>query len=174
MPPNDEQPGVTLARGVCRMLAQRSFAGLTEFPTRAGLRMDVCALGPKGEIWCVEVKSSRADFLSDRKWEGYLGWCDRFFFAVPEGFPDELLPFEHGMIRADAYGGDILRWGAEEKLAAARRKAMTLQFARNAAQRVQGLTDPRPRGPMHAGCRENCQRQRSRWGTLRAIRRPGS
>jgi hypothetical protein len=132
------------------MLAQRGFASLTEFTTRDGLRMDVLALGPKGEIWCVEVKSSRADFLGDRKWEGYLGWCDRFFFAVPESFPDELLPFEHGLIRADAYGADILRWGAEAKVAAARRKAVTLAFARNAALRVQGLTDPLPSGPVTA------------------------
>ncbi|HUS54254.1 MAG TPA: MmcB family DNA repair protein [Thermohalobaculum sp.] len=143
-------PGIALVRGVCRMFTQRGFASLTEFATRDGLRMDVLALGPKGEIWCVEVKSSRADFLSDCKWEGYLGWCDRFFFAVPETFPDELLPFEPGLIRADPYGADILRWGPEEKLATARRKAMTLQFARNAAQRVQVLSDPRPRGPVVA------------------------
>ena len=143
-----EQPGVVLARGVCRMLAQRGFASLTEFSTRDGLRMDVCALGPKGEVWCVEVKSSRADFLSDRKWEGYLGWCDRFFFAVPESFPDELLPPEHGLIRADAWGGDVLRWGAEEKLAGARRKSMTLAFARNAALKVQALADPKLRGSL--------------------------
>jgi len=139
------QPGVILAGGVCRMLLERGFASLTEFPTRGGLRMDVCALGGKGEIWCVEVKSSRADFLADRKWEGYLGWCERFFFAVPEDFPDELLPSEHGLIRADAYGAEVLRWGPEERLAAPRRKAITLAFARNAAQRVQGLTDPKPR-----------------------------
>ncbi|MHA1527616.1 MAG: MmcB family DNA repair protein [Alphaproteobacteria bacterium] len=139
-----------LARGVCRMFAERRFACLTEFTTRDGLRMDVCALGPKGEIWCVEVKSSRADYNSDRKWEGYLGWCDRFFFAVPESFPDRILPPEHGLIRADAYGGDILRLGGEENLAPARRKAITLAFARNAASRVQGLSDPKPRGPVTA------------------------
>lgn len=150
MSATEEQPGVILARGVCRMLTQRGFASLTEFTTRDWLRMDVCAIGTKGEVWCIEVKSSRADFLTDRKWEGYLGWCDRFFFAVPESFPDEILPPEHGLIRADAYGGDILRWGPEEKLAGARRKAMTLQFARNAAQRIQVLTDPRPRGPISA------------------------
>jgi hypothetical protein len=124
------------------MLTQRGYASLTEFITSDGLRMDICAFGPKGEIWCIEVKSSRADFLSDHKWPGYLGWCDRFFFAVPENFPDEILPFEQGLIHADGFGGDILRWGAEEKLATARRKAMTLAFARNAAGRVQGLTDP--------------------------------
>ncbi len=139
-----------LARGVCRMFAQRGFASLTEFTTSDGLRMDVCALGRKGEIWCVEIKSSRADYLADRKWEGYRGWCDRFFFAVPESFPDGLLPREHGLIHADAYGADILRLGPEEKLAPARRKAITLAFARNAARRVQGLSDPAPRGPVTA------------------------
>ncbi len=132
------------------MFAERGFACLTEFTTRDGLRMDVCALGPKGEIWCVEVKSSRADFSADSKWHGYPGWCDRFFFAVAESFPDAILPPEHGLIRADAYGADILRLGREEKLAPARRKAMTLAFARNAAQRVQVLSDPRPRGPVSA------------------------
>jgi len=132
------------------MFTQHGFASLTEFTTRDGLRMDVCGLGPKGEIWCVEVKSSRADFMTDRKWEGYLGWCDRFFFAVPESFPNEILPVEHGLIRADAYDADILRWGPEVKLAVARRKAMTLQFARGAAQRVQAVADPGPRGPVTA------------------------
>ena len=150
MSATDGQPGVALARGVCRMLTQRGFASLTEFTTQDGLRVDVCALGKKGEIWCVEIKSTRADLLSDHKWEGYLAWCDRFFFAVPETFPDEILPPEHGLIHADAYGADILRWGPEAKLAPARRKAMTLQFARNAAQRLQVLSDPSPKGPITA------------------------
>lgn len=149
MPP-EPPPGVGLARGVCRMLAERGFAPLTEFATRDGLRMDVLALGPKGEIWCVEVKSSRADFLADAKWQGYLAWCDRFFFAVPEGFPDEILPAGQGLIRADRWGAEILGWGPETPLAGARRKMLTLAFARLAAGRVQGLTDPLPRGPVTA------------------------
>jgi len=130
------QPGILIARGVLRGLCERGFSGLPEFPTRAGQRMDVCALGPDGEIWCVEVKSSRADFLSDRKWTGYLDWCDRFFFAVPEGFPEALLPMEHGLMRADAYGAEIIRMAPASRLAAARRKAITLAFARHAADRL--------------------------------------
>ena len=129
-------PGVVLARGVCRMLLDAGFSPLTEVPTRSGRRMDVCALGPGGEVWCVEVKSSRADFVSDGKWPEYLDWCDRLYFAVPEGFPDELLPPEHGLIRADGWGGEVLRHGLEARLAAARRKAVTLRFARLAAERI--------------------------------------
>lgn len=129
-------PGILIARGVCRALGAMGFACLTEFTTRERLRMDVIALGPKSEIWCIEVKSSRADFQSDAKWEGYLPWCDRFFFAVPESFPTEILPLEHGLIVADQYDGEIVRPAPETRLDAARRKAMVLQFARTAALRL--------------------------------------
>lgn len=98
--------------------------------------MDVCALGPKSEIWCVEVKSSRADFQTDRKWPEYLDWCDRLYFAVPPGFPEDLLPLEHGLIRTDEYDAEIVRQTADAPLAAARRKAVMLRFARLAADRL--------------------------------------
>lgn len=137
-------PGLLLARGVCRALGERGFACLTEFVPTRGLRTDVTALGPHGEIWTVEVKSSLADFRSDSKWMGYPAWCDRFFFAVPEGFPDAVLPPEFGLIRADPWGADILRDGPEARLAPARRKALTLAFARTAAERLGTLSDPTP------------------------------
>lgn len=137
-------PGILLARGVCRALGERGFAALTEFVPARGLRTDVIALGPHGEIWVVEVKSSLADFRSDSKWMGYLDWCDRFYFAVPEGFPDDVLPPGHGLIRADQWGADILCDAPERKLAPARRKALTLAFARTAAERLRAATDPSP------------------------------
>ncbi len=136
------QPGQVLARGVCRLLSSLDFASVEEFVPARGLRMDVFALGPKGELWIVECKSSRADFNSDQKWQGYLEWGDRFFWAVDEDFPTDLLPEGCGLIIADAYGGEVIRMGPEAKLAPARRKKMTLKFARDAARRLQGLRDP--------------------------------
>lgn len=133
---SQERPGERLARGVCRMLLDIGFTPLTEFPTKSRRRMDVCALGPSGEIWCIEVKSSRTDFLTDAKWAEYLEWCDRLFFAVPEGFPEDILPAEHGLIRTDEYEAEIIRDAPEDKLSAARRKAVTLRFARLAADRL--------------------------------------
>lgn len=100
------------------------------------------ALGPKGEIWIVECKSSRADFMSDGKWQGYLEWADRFFWAVDGEFPTELLPDETGLIIGDAYGAEILRMGPEAKLASARRKVMIQTFASHAARRLHRLRDP--------------------------------
>ncbi|QIE47263.1 MmcB family DNA repair protein [Pseudohalocynthiibacter aestuariivivens] len=136
-------PGQLLARGVCRHLLSHDFCPLEEYVPQRGKRVDVMALGPKGEIWVVECKSSRADFMTDSKWDGYLEWCDRFFWAVDADFPTEILPDETGLIIADAYGGEIVRMGPESKLSGARRTAITRKFARDTARRLQGLRDPR-------------------------------
>ncbi|MEL7253714.1 MAG: MmcB family DNA repair protein [Pseudomonadota bacterium] len=136
------KPGQLLARGVCRHLLQHDFACLEEFTPERGKRVDVMGLGPKGEIWVIECKSSRADYQSDGKWEGYLDWCDRYFWAVDDAFPTELLPLETGLIIADAYDAEIIRMAPESKLAGARRTALTRRFARQSAIRLQGQRDP--------------------------------
>ena len=135
-------PGQLLARGVSRHLLGHDFVTLHEVVPSPGLRVDVMALGPKGEIWIVECKSGRADFMTDRKWQGYLDWCDRFFWAVDADFPTDLLPQGTGLILADAYDAEILRMGSQTPLAGARRKVMVQKFARHAALRLQALRDP--------------------------------
>jgi hypothetical protein len=134
--------GQRLARGVCRHLRSHDFVCVEELVPTSGLRVDVMALGPKGEVWIVECKSGRVDYQTDHKWQGYLAWCDRFFWAVDEAFPTELLPDGTGLILADAYDAEILRMGPETPLAGARRKVMLQKFARHAALRLQGLRDP--------------------------------
>ncbi len=135
-------PGRRLARGVARALAAQGFACLEELTPARGLRVDVMALGPRGEIWIVECKSGPADFRSDRKWQGYLDWCDRYFWAVDAEFPVDLLPEGTGLILADAWDAEIVRMPVEARLPPARRKAQTLGFARAAAARLQVLRDP--------------------------------
>ncbi|MEC7763862.1 MAG: MmcB family DNA repair protein [Pseudomonadota bacterium] len=136
------QPGQLLARGVARHLRLLDFACVEEFVPARGLRTDVYAIGPKGEIWVVECKSCRADFMADHKWQGYLEFCDRFFWAVDCDFPQALLPEGTGLIVADPYDAEIVRMGPETKLAPARRKKLTLKFARDAARRLHGHRDP--------------------------------
>ncbi|MCP9481342.1 MmcB family DNA repair protein [Shimia sp. CNT1-13L.2] len=137
------QPGQLLARGVSRHLRSHGFVSVEEFVPIRGLRVDVMALGPKGELWIVECKSSRADFQSDAKWQGYLEWCDRYFWAVDLDFPTELLPADTGLIMADAYDAEIVRMGPEDKLAAARRKKLIQKFAMDAARRLHRFRDPK-------------------------------
>jgi len=135
-------PGQLLARGVARHLGHLGMASVEELVPARGLRVDVMALGRKGEVWVVECKSSRADFMSDGKWQGYLEWCDRFFWAVDADFPVELLPEGTGLIIADAYDAEIIRMAPEDKLPPARRKAVIQSFASCAARRLQMLRDP--------------------------------
>ncbi len=136
------QPGQILARGVCRHLAELNFAALEEYVPERGRRVDVMAMGPKGELWVVECKSSRADFMADSKWQGYLDWADRFFWAVDADFPVDILPGGTGLILADSYGAEIIRMGPMTKLAGARRSAVTRKFARDAARRLLSWRDP--------------------------------
>jgi hypothetical protein len=134
--------GQLLARGVSRHLRSHDFACVEEFVPAPGLRVDVMALGPKGEFWIVECKSCRADFMSDGKWQHYLEWSDRYFWAVDCDFPRELLPEGTGLILADSYDAEIVRLGPDTPLAPSRRRALSLKFARHAAQRLQLLRDP--------------------------------
>lgn len=135
-------PGQRLARGVARHLRARDFATLLEFVPISGLRVDVFGLGPAGELWIVECKSCRADFMSDMKWNGYLEWSDRFFWAVDADFPTELLPAESGIIVADEYDAEIARWPEASPVAGARRRALVQRFARTAALRLGDIIDP--------------------------------
>ena len=135
-------PGVLIARDVCRHLRALGFTAITEFVPARGLRVDVIALGPKGEIWIIECKSSRVDFTSDHKWNGYLEWSDRFFFAVGPDFPVKILPDDAGVILADAYDAEIARLPEATPLAGARRTSLTRSFARAAATRLSRFNDP--------------------------------
>lgn len=136
-----------LARGVARTLGDLGYASLFEFTLRSGRRVDVMAIEAGGEIVIVEIKISLEDFRSDTKWPEYLEFCDRFFFAVPEGFPSEILPEDCGLMIADAYGASILREAPALGLNGSRRRAQVLRFALAAAQRLNRLIDPHGMGP---------------------------
>ncbi|MFD1880960.1 MmcB family DNA repair protein [Paracoccus pacificus] len=136
------QPGQRLQRGVARFLRDLGHASLLEFVPAPGLRVDVISISPKGEIWIVECKSCRADFTGDRKWQGYLEWSDRYYWACDTAFPAELLPEDTGMMLGDAYGAEIVRESPLTPLAGARRNRLTRDIARTAALRLQTAIDP--------------------------------
>lgn len=135
-------PGQLLARGVARHLRGHDFVSVVELVPAPGLRVDVMALGPKGEVWIIECKSSVADYRADAKWQGYLPWCDRFFWAVGPDFPTDLLPQGSGLMIADSYDAEIVAMGDATPLAPARRRVMIQTFARHAAVRAQAARDP--------------------------------
>lgn len=131
-----------LARSVCRTIEHLGYVSLVEFPLANGRRADILALGKTGELVIVEIKSSVADFRADRKWSAYRDFSDRLYFAVPNDFPRSLIPDECGLMVADSFGAAVLRDGSTMRLDAARRRALTMRFARIAATRLRRLLDP--------------------------------
>jgi hypothetical protein len=130
-----------VTRGLTRALRHMRQEVLTEFSLKNNRRADVLALGPDGDFTIYEVKVTTADFLGDRKWPEYGDFCDRLYFAVPMSFPLELLPDSCGVMVADGYGAEEIRPAPVEALHASRRKALTLRFARVAAERLYRIGD---------------------------------
>lgn len=131
------ETALSIQRGMTRHLEKLGHAVLAEFPLATGRRADLLTLDRKGFFTLIEIKSSIADFRVDKKWPEYLDFCDRFTFATSPEVPHEIFPLEEGLYIADSFGADMHREANEVKLASARRKALTLRFARIAAQRME-------------------------------------
>jgi hypothetical protein len=125
-----------VTRGAARLLIAMGYAPLLEVGLPNGRRADLMAISPKGRIAICEVKSGLEDYRADRKWGEYLPFCDAFYFAVAPEFPQAILPPGPGLIVADGFGGAVVLDAPETPLAPARRKALTLSFARLAAFRA--------------------------------------
>jgi hypothetical protein len=138
----DRLVAADVARGVSRLFLRHDLLSIAEVPLGNGRRVDLFALSPKGLVTIVEIKVSKADLLGDTKWPDYLDYCDRYFWAVPQGFDlalmdrPSLMPERTGLIVADRYDAAILREAQSTMLAPARRKVETLRFARRAARRL--------------------------------------
>jgi hypothetical protein len=135
-------------RGTSRWLLRAGVAPLAEVSLGNGRRADLLGVDGAGRLTLVEIKVSLADLRGDRKWPEYLDHCDRFFWAVPLGFPlDDLhtpafRPDCTGLIVADAHDAEPLRDAPWQPMHASRRKAELLRLARAAARRVALMSDP--------------------------------
>jgi hypothetical protein len=144
----DESPiAAEVARGVTRLFCRQDLFAICEMPLPNGRRADLMAIDARGGLTIVEIKVARADLLGDGKWLDYLDYCDRFYWAVPPTLArlldeERYLPGEAGLIVADRYDAAIVRDAAHRPLAAARRKAEVLRFARRAARRLSAQIAP--------------------------------
>ncbi|MGE0715847.1 MAG: MmcB family DNA repair protein [Alphaproteobacteria bacterium] len=141
-PPEEERIARAVGRGVRRALGDLGYGTVCELVLASGRRADVAAIDRRGEIVIVEIKSSLADLRADVKWPEYRDFCDALYFAVPPGFPLDVLPAETGILVADAFGAALLREAPRHPLPPARRRATTLRFAIAASLRLGRLEDP--------------------------------
>lgn len=137
-----------VSRGASRLLYRMGLVAQAEVPLGNGRRADLVALSAAGEVTLIEIKVSMADLMGDAKWPEYLGYCDRYYWAVPPDFPracfDEpaLGAGRAGLIVADAFDAAIVCEPVPAALAPARRRAELLRFARRAGARLLVLGDP--------------------------------
>ncbi len=62
------------------------YVGSEFTPAGSGCRFDVIGVARQTrQVRIYEVKSSRADWLADAKWERYLPYCTHFSFVAPAG-----------------------------------------------------------------------------------------
>jgi hypothetical protein len=136
-----------VARGVTRLLCRQDLFAVCEMPLPNGRRADLMAIDAKGGFTIVEIKVAKADLLGDFKWQDYLEYCDRFFWAVPPHLAaildgERYLPGDAGLIVADRYDAVVVRDASHRPMAAARRKSEILRFARRSARRLSAQIDP--------------------------------
>ena len=137
-----------VARGVCRLFAQKGLVAIPEVTLPNGRRTDLTAIDAKGRITIVEIKVSRADLHGDGKWPDYCDWCDHFYWALAAGLDPSILETEgyrretSGLIVADRYGAAVVRDAVACDLAPARRRAELLRIGRIAMRRSMLAADP--------------------------------
>lgn len=112
-------------------------AVLDEFTLKTNRRVDLICLDDQQNITVIEIKSSDEDFLADRKWQEYLDWADRFFFAIPEHFTLSLLPDDDrcGIIITDGFSCHIQKHPVQAPLHASRRQHLLRRLAHVAMDR---------------------------------------
>lgn len=131
---------LAIRNGVVRGLSRYNWCFLPEMTLSNGRRADLVCLDEKGLIRIIEIKSSIEDFRVDQKWHEYKDFCDAFYFATLPDVPADIFPQSEGFVLADRHGCEIIREAAIDKLAATTRKALTLRFARAAAERMTRIT----------------------------------
>ncbi len=93
-----------LKEATCSYFLKKGYSNHLELGLcpRGRLRGDVVSINLKGFIIVSEVKSSKSDFLTDKKWHQYLVHCNQLYFIflpeVYEQIKEELGPKikEHG------------------------------------------------------------------------------
>jgi hypothetical protein len=107
-----------------------------------GLRVDVMALGPKGEVWVIECKSGPGGLSCGPQVAGLSGLVRPVLLGGGRNFPTEILPEGTGLILADGYDAEIVRMGPETALAPAPAQGDAAEVRPPRRARLQALRDP--------------------------------
>ena len=91
-----------IQRGVRRLFSELGHVTLPEFTLANGRRADLIALAPDGAADRRD-QIERGGFPGRPEMARLRGFCDWFYFAVPETVPFDILPEDRGLIVADSF-----------------------------------------------------------------------
>jgi len=100
---------------VQRWFLSHGIPSRTEYTLPNGRRLDVAGIGKTGYLAGVEIKLDARDLNRDLKWPVYLQFCKVFYFAVPVGFPLDIIPEKCGILVSDGTTCRHLRGLTETK-----------------------------------------------------------
>ena len=122
---------------IARSYFEQGDGVLREFKLKNRRRVDLVIINEKGWIIIIEIKSSPADFLSDKKWGEYIDWADQFYFGVAHNFPISILPKEHGIITTDGFDVYQAQPSPIHKLNGSRRNNLICKMAKASMRRIE-------------------------------------
>ena len=122
---------------IARSYHEQGNGVLREFKLSVKRRVDLITISDKGWITIIEIKSSVADFRSDKKWNEYIEWADQFYFGVAHNFPIEILPKEHGIITTDGFDIHKAQPSPVQKLNGSRRNTLVRKLAKASMRRIE-------------------------------------
>ena len=110
---------------------------MREFKLRVKRRVDLVIINDESRITIIEIKSSVADFRSDKKWNEYIEWANQFYFGVAHNFPIDILPREHGIITTDGFYIYKAQPSPVQKLNGSRRNTLVRKLAKASMRRIE-------------------------------------
>ena len=122
---------------IARSYYEQGEGVLREFKLKVKRRADLITINDKGWITIIEIKSSVADFRSDKKWNEYIEWADQFYFGVAHNFPIAILPKEHGIITTDGFDIYKVQPSPIQKLNGSRRNTLVRKLAKASMRRIE-------------------------------------
>ncbi len=83
---NRAEIAATLKDATVSYWSHKRFSCFTEIAVNrwGKLRADVLAVNLRGHVVLCEIKSSRADYVSDNKWHKYKDYADTMYFVMPK------------------------------------------------------------------------------------------
>lgn len=72
-----------------KWLFKHGYTTVGDYPLPNGKKVDIFAYNASGELIIIDVKVSKSDIWTDKKWTNALAFCHDYYFLTPADFAEE-------------------------------------------------------------------------------------